>query len=463
MQPLLHLQELADLALKELGDRDAGPLAHDVGDVLRGHLLGDHLVPLLQLGQLRLAGRDLFLELHERAVLELGGLGEVGGALGRLDLGAHRFEPRLLLTDLRERGLLLVPVGTHALARFLEVGELLLQFGKTLLARGVGLFLERLALDLEPADGPLDLVQFHWHRVDLHAELRSGFVHEVDRLVRQEPVVDVPGREDGRGDKRAVEDPHTVVDLVALAKASEDRDRVLDRRLAHVHGLKAPLEGSVLLDVLAVLVERGRADRVQLAAREHRLQEVRGVQRALCRARTNDGVQLVDEQDDLALARGDLLEDGLEAFLELTAVLGAREQRADVEPEHALVLEPLRHVAADDPLRETFDDRRLADAGLADQHRVVLRASREDLDDAADLLIAPDNRIHLVLAGHLGEVAAVLLEHLVLVLGILVGDPLIAPDVPQRLQHAFVCRAGALQRLTGVALVLRHREKQVLR
>ena len=42
------------------------------------------------------------------------------------------------------------------------------------------------------------------------------------------------------------------------------------------------------------------------------------------------------------------------------------------------VLEPLGHVAADDALGEPFHDRRLADARLADEHRVVLGLARED-------------------------------------------------------------------------------------
>src|SRR5438876_796180 len=144
--------------------------------------------------------------------------------------------------------------------------------------------------------------------------------------------------------------------------------------IADVYRLEPALEGRILLDVLAVLVERGRADRVQLAAGEHRLQEVRGVDRALGRAGADDGVELVDEQDDLALARGDLLEDGLQALLELAAVLRAGEERADAQLEDALLLQALRDVAADDPLRQTLDDRGLADAGLADEHGVVLRA-----------------------------------------------------------------------------------------
>ena len=166
-------------------------------------------------------------------------------------------------------------------------------------------------------------------------------------------------------------------------------------------GLEAALERGVLLDVLAVLVERGRADRAQLAAGEHRLEQVRGVDGALGGAGADDRVQLVHEEDDLAARVGDLLEHRLQALLELAAVLGAREQRADVERDHAPVAQRLGDVAVDDALGEALDDRRLADAGLADQHRVVLRAAGEDLDHAADLVVAADHRVELVVLGGL--------------------------------------------------------------
>jgi hypothetical protein len=37
-----------------------------------------------------------------------------------------------------------------------------------------------------------------------------------------------------------------------------------------------------------------------------------------------------------------------------------------------LVVQAFGHVAVDDPLRQSFDDCGLADAGIADQHRIVL-------------------------------------------------------------------------------------------
>ena len=49
----------------------------------------------------------------------------------------------------------------------------------------------------------------------------------------------------------------------------------------------------------------------------------------------------------------------------------------------------LGDVLVDDPLGEAFDDGGLAHAGFAEEHRVVLGAAAEDLDDALDLLRRP--------------------------------------------------------------------------
>jgi hypothetical protein len=64
-----------------------------------------------------------------------------------------------------------------------------------------------------------------------------------------------------------------------------------------------------------------------------------------------------------------------------------------------------------------FDDGGLADAGLADQHRVVLGAAGQHLDGAPDLLVAADHRVDLAVARGLGQVAGVFLERVIGVLG----------------------------------------------
>ncbi len=82
----------------------------------------------------------------------------------------------------------------------------------------------------------------------------------------------------------------------------------------------------------------------------------------------------------------------------------------EVERDHALVAQRLGNLGLDDALGQALGDRRLADAGFADQGRVVLGPAREDLDDALDLRGPADHRVELVLAGQHREVAAVRVE-----------------------------------------------------
>ena len=295
---------------------------------------------------------------------------------------------------------------------------------------------------------------------------RPGLVHQVDRLVGQRAVRHVADRQVHRGLDRLVADLDVVVLLVARADAEQDGDRLVDGRLLDHHRLEAALERRVLLDVLAVLVEGRGADALQLAARQRRLQDVGRVDRALGRAGTDQRVQLIDEEDAVAAA-AQLLDDLLEALLELAAVLGAGHQRADVQGQHPLVGERLGHVAAHDAVRQPLGDGGLADAGLADQGRVVLRPAAQDLDDALDLLLAPDHRVELAGASGLGQVDAELVE------GRRLGGSLrllgrrdagaLAQDVDHLVTHLVQVHAQALEHAGGDPLALAHEaEQQVL-
>ena len=134
-----------------------------------------------------------------------------------------------------------------------------------------------------------------------------------------------------------------------------------------------------------------------------------GVDGAFGRAGADEGVQLVDEQDDVA-AGPDLLEHLLEALLEVAPVAGAGHQGAQVQGVELLALDGLGHVAGHDLLRQALDDGRLAHAGLADEDRVVLGAAGQHLHDPLDLALPADDRVELALPGQLGQVAPELVE-----------------------------------------------------
>jgi len=310
---------------------------------------------------------------------------------------------------------------------------------------------------------PLNFVDLARHALQFHGDPAGRLVHEVDRLIGQEAIGDVAARELGRCDEGRILDLHALVmGLVAGLEPTEDRDRVFDARLANHHGLESPLQGGILFDVLAVLVERGRADAPQLAAGECRLEQVRGVGATLSGPCTDDGMQLVDEQNDVSGRRLHLPQDRLETVLELAAVLGAGDQRPEIEGHHAAAAEVLRHVCLDDPQGETLSDRRLADTGLADEHRIVLGAPGEHLDHAADLGVPTDHGVEFALAGPLRQIDAVLLERLKLLFGILVGDPRLAPNRLEARKQLLLADGRELQHVLRLRRHLGERHQQMV-
>ena len=244
--------------------------------------------------------------------------------------------------------------------------------------------------------------------------------------------------------------------LVALPQAAQYGDGVLHRGLVHHYRLEAALQGRVLFDVLAVFVDGGRADAMQLAPGQHRLEQVAGVHAALGLAGADDVVQLVDEQDHPALALLDLLEDALQPLLELAAELRAGDQRAHVQGHQLAVLQPGGHVLLDDPLGKALGDGRLADAGLADQHGVVLGLTGQDADDVANLVIAADDRVQLLVQllrpGLLGQVDAVLEQRVIGVLRVFAGHAGVAPHLLHGLEEGFLRQAKLVEDIANGAV-----------
>ena len=296
----------------------------------------------------------------------------------------------------------------------------------------------------------LNLVDLGGHGIDLNAQAGGGFVNQVDGLVGQEAVRDVTVGKHRGGNNGRILDAYAVVNFVALLQAAQNGDGIFHRRLAHLDGLETPLERRVLLHILLVFVERGGADATQLAARQGRLEHVGSVNRTFGSSRAHQGVQFVDEKNDLAARFFNLFEHGLQAVFKLAPVLRTRHHRTQVKRHDALRFERFRNVARHDALRDAFHNGRLAHARLADQHGIVFGAARKHLDHAANFLIAADHRVELAAPGQFRQVARVLLQRLVLGFGILIGNALRAPHRHERLQNGIVRDAQPLRmRPTG--------------
>ena len=109
-------------------------------------------------------------------------------------------------------------------------------------------------------------------------------------------------------------------------------------------------------------------------------------------------MQLINEENNLAIALAYFLENGLQTLLKLTTVLGACDERTHIQCEDLFIFQSLRDIPADDSLSQSLDRRRLADARLTDQHRIVFCLSGENTDHIPDLRVPSDDRIQLLAA-----------------------------------------------------------------
>ncbi|MPM33194.1 hypothetical protein SDC9_79763 [bioreactor metagenome] len=135
----------------------------------------------------------------------------------------------------------------------------------------VAFLAQRGLLDFKLHDLTRNFVQLLRHRFHLGADHRARLVDKVYGLIGQKPVADVAVGKRRGGNKRLILYLDSVEHLIAFLEPAQDRDRILNRRLVDHDRLEAPLKRGVLLNVLAVFVNRRRADAVQLAARQHRL------------------------------------------------------------------------------------------------------------------------------------------------------------------------------------------------
>ena len=272
---------------------------------------------------------------------------------------------------------------------------------KVLMRDGLFLFLVEL-LNLG-----FQLLHVRRRGVGTNAHAGGSFVDQVNGLIRQVAVGDVAVGKLYGSFNRFVRDADLMVRFVTVAQALEDGDGFFLARFAHLHGLETAFQRRVLFDVLAVFVNRRRADALNFAARQRGLEDVRRVDRTFGSACTDQRVQLVDEEDDAAVAL-ELIHHILHALFKFAAVFCTCQHPGQVERYDALAAQQLRHIALRDLLRQAFGNGALAHTRLADEHGVVLGAAGENLDDALDFLAAADHGIEFPGTRGGSQIAAVL-------------------------------------------------------
>ena len=308
------------------------------------------------------------------------------------------------------------------------------------------------------------LLQAAWQIMRLDTQLAPRLVDEVHGLVRQQSLGNIPAAELHRGLHRIVGVRDLVVLLILWTECAHHLDGRFLVWLFDEDGLEAAFEGCVLLDVLAVFRFRRRSDGLEFAARQCGLHHVACVDGSFCGPRADDRVQLVDEEDHLAVRLSNLVHHAFEPFLELAAELAAGDHAPDVEREHPAAFQLVRRSAVHDLLRQPLDDGSLADSRAPNQNRVVLRPPNQRLHHALNLIVPSNHGVELPSTRQIRQIHAEPLQRLVPALRLLVMHSMTPAHVSQSLVYRFDVNPDILQERRGRPLVvLCNRDQQMLR
>ena len=139
-------------------------------------------------------------------------------------------------------------------------------------------------------------------------------------------------------------------------------------------------------------------------------------------------MQLINKQNDPAIAVLHFFEDCFQTFLKLAAIFRSRYKSTHIKRKNRLLLQPFRHIAADNPLCQAFYNCSLSDTRLTDEHRVILSFAGKNADHIADLLISSDDRIELLVSCSFHQILSIFIQSIIGSFRIVAGHPLIPSD-----------------------------------
>ena len=421
MQRFVEVQEFFPFAGHHLGDRDAGPAADDLGDIFFADFFFEEL-RILVFRQVGFLFFQLFLQFRQFAVLQFRSFGQIVVAFGLGHVALDGVDFFLQALRAQDGLFFFIPLGFELAFFFFQFVLRFRDLSQPFFGSVVRFFVQGLFFNFQLHDLMAQFVNRRRHGFDFRTQFSGGFVDEVDGLIRQEAVGNVAVRQDSGSDQGFITDADAMMDFVTFFQATENGDRVFDRRLVDHDRLETTFQSGIFFDVFLVFIEGRSADAAQVTTGQHRFQDVAGVHGAFRSASADDGVDFIDEEENLAVRFGDFIEDRFESFFKFATVFGTGDEGAHIEGVEGLVLQRFRNVAADDTAGQSFDDSRLADARFTDEDRVVLTTAGQDFDGTADFIITADDRVQFVLAGSGGQIAAVFFQGLVVFFGVIAVD-----------------------------------------
>ena len=189
---VLHVQQLLVFALHQAADGNAGPVGDDLSHRVGVHTVRDHRLigrvgraGIGRFGIRAFRGGEFLLNSRNLSVQNLRGLSQISLTGELVRLHTQVIELGTQVADLVVAGLLRIPTRLETAELLTGVREFGLQLAQTLLGRRILSLLELHFLHFKTGHLALQLIDLLRRGVELHTQVGSRLIDQVDGLVRQ--------------------------------------------------------------------------------------------------------------------------------------------------------------------------------------------------------------------------------------------------------------------------------------
>ena len=134
---------------------------------------------------------QLLFKSRDSAVFKFGGFTQVSASFRLFGFNAECLNLLHQFADVPQVRLFVLPTGFECVCALFQFREFSVEFFKALLRSGILLLHQRLLLNLKLDDAAFNFVNLLWHAINLNAESRGGFVHQIDSFVWQKAFGEV--------------------------------------------------------------------------------------------------------------------------------------------------------------------------------------------------------------------------------------------------------------------------------
>ena len=200
---------------------------------------------------------------------------------------------------------------------------------------------------------------------------RTGFIECINCFIREVTVGYITVCQLDTSFQCRIRIIYVVMIFIFILNITKNLQRFVSCSRLYHYLLETTLQRPVFFDILPIFVKGSGTDTLNLSTRQCRLQHVGSIHRSGCRSGTYNGMYLVNEQNHIRILL-QFVQDGTNAFLKLSAVLGTGNNRSHIECNHTLVKQNTGHLFLYNTKCQTFHYGRFSDSRFTDQNGVIL-------------------------------------------------------------------------------------------